>query len=547
MRKYIVVIMTLFAFLSCRDDQSEQIETGMLIEQKEFNVNPHGEIIYVKIKNAKSKPECKISENAIDWIQLYSWGGADVGNMAEYTFIYKVSANDGYEPVRSGSIRITSGSSEDVVNIHQTGGVPVLYLDNNTIIVDSKGGEVIPIVNSNFDYSVEVLDVDWIKVVNKQTTRAVEAYALTLYIDPNTNFEGREGKIRVYDNNGSTSEILVIKQKQQDMIELDKMEVDVDDAESSFEISVHANVEYQVKIDNNWLSQSQLKKESETMSKYTFKINSLKDSNRRQGKITFSSLNSTEIISLDIVVNQTSVLYFTTNSESMIETEEKQLQFTNNTGQSVIWSSSNSSVATVDNNGNVKALREGTATICISSDDNKHISECKLSVTPCLSFVSNPEWMICGEQVRFEVENKSNLSVSWNSSNPAVASVNNSGVVSAKTAGKTIISVISEDGNYEISSELTVKQITDVISISRTGIGTFVDGSGAYFTSTYTIVNGCSNEITLVSLGGVSLDNQKVSGNSSYEVTLRSPIAYPSPSLVLVFKHNGIQYSITSK
>ena len=321
MKKCLFLLIVLFTFIGCRDDQQlGQSITGMYIEQKEFNVNPSGETIRITIKNTKTKPECEISENAKDWIQLYSWGGVDRGNAKDYTFIYKVLANDGYEAVRSGNIRVTSGSVSDVVNIHQSGGSPVLYLDDKTIIVDSKGGEIVPVVNSNFDYSVEVLDAEWIRIVNKQSTRGVETYSLTLYVDPNTDFEGREGKIRVYDNNGMSSDTIVIKQKQQDMIELDKMEVDVDETESSFEISVHANVEYQVRIADNWISQFRLIKESETMSKYIFKINSLKDANSRQGKITFSSLNSSENISWDIIVTQTSVLYFTTNSESMVET-----------------------------------------------------------------------------------------------------------------------------------------------------------------------------------------------------------------------------------
>lgn len=155
--------------------------------------------------------------------------------------------------------------------------------------------------------------------------------------------------------------------------------------------------------------------------------------------------------------------------------------------------------------------------------------------------------MIEGEQIQFKVENKSNLSISWNSSNPSIASVNNNGLVSALSVGKTTINVVSEEGNYKISSELTVKHISDVISISRTGWGTVVDSSGSYFTSTYTIVNDSPNEITLISLGTVSLNNKKVSGNSSYEVTLKSSVAYPSASLVLLFKYNGVQYSVTSK
>ena len=46
---------------------------------------------------------------------------------------------------------------------------------------------------------------------------------------------------------------------------------------------------------------------------------------------------------------------------SLLEGDQVQLNLINNTGKDVIWSSSNTSVATVDNTGNITALSAGTA------------------------------------------------------------------------------------------------------------------------------------------------------------------------------------------
>ena len=44
---------------------------------------------------------------------------------------------------------------------------------------------------------------------------------------------------------------------------------------------------------------------------------------------------------------------------------------TNSTNQTVTWTSSNSSIVSVDNNGMIKGLKAGTATITVKTVNNK--------------------------------------------------------------------------------------------------------------------------------------------------------------------------------
>ena len=46
----------------------------------------------------------------------------------------------------------------------------------------------------------------------------------------------------------------------------------------------------------------------------------------------------------------------------------------------LIWSSSDESIATVDENGNIKALREGTVTVTVTTEDGKYTASCTVKI-----------------------------------------------------------------------------------------------------------------------------------------------------------------------
>ena len=139
----------------------------------------------------------------------------------------------------------------------------------------------------------------------------------------------------------------------------------------------------------------------------------------------------------------------------------------NATNKNVSWSSSNTSVATVDN-GKVKALKAGTATITVKTEDGSKTATCEITVNAkvypveSISLDKTSYKMIEGDEITLTAtvnpENATNKNISWSSSNTAVASVDN-GKVTALKAGTTIITVKTEDGNKTATCEVTVREI----------------------------------------------------------------------------------------
>ena len=125
------------------------------------------------------------------------------------------------------------------------------------------------------------------------------------------------------------------------------------------------------------------------------------------------------------------------------------------TDKSVEWSSSNESVAVVDENGVVTAVAVGEATITATTVDDSNLSAtCKVTVIPTL--VVSIEL----DQTEASVEEKSDLQltatilpehatnkeVAWSSSDKWVATVDNTGLVTIHSAGEVIITATTTDG-----------------------------------------------------------------------------------------------------
>ena len=136
-----------------------------------------------------------------------------------------------------------------------------------------------------------------------------------------------------------------------------------------------------------------------------------------------------------------------------------------NTGKAVAWISSNTSIATVDNSGKVTGVAVGTATITATSTTDASITaSCAVTVQAvAVTGVSiNPtsaNLQIGGStDLTYTIlpANATDKSVSWSSSNTAVANVNNNGHVSAVAAGTATITVTTTDGNKTATCSVTV-------------------------------------------------------------------------------------------
>ncbi len=132
------------------------------------------------------------------------------------------------------------------------------------------------------------------------------------------------------------------------------------------------------------------------------------------------------------------------------------------------WSSSDSSVVSVDENGIIKGLKEGTAIITVTSPNGKTAS---IKVTVVTDEVKVEEITLNPNELTLDVgsssqvtaiigpENATNRDLIWTSSNPGVATVDSNGVVTGISPGTAIITVKTEDGTVESQIVVTIKPV----------------------------------------------------------------------------------------
>ena len=133
--------------------------------------------------------------------------------------------------------------------------------------------------------------------------------------------------------------------------------------------------------------------------------------------------------------------------------------------KSVSWSSDKPSVASVSAEGKVSALKAGTATITVTTNDGNLKASCSVNVESIVHVesVSLNKTHIDLKTNQTETltatvlpSNASDKTVNWSSNKPSVVSVNNEGKVIALQAGSATITVTTNDGNYKSSCSVIV-------------------------------------------------------------------------------------------
>ena len=140
------------------------------------------------------------------------------------------------------------------------------------------------------------------------------------------------------------------------------------------------------------------------------------------------------------------------------------------------WTSSNPDVATVDNTGKVTAVGGGTATITVKSQNGKEAS-CEVKVTSKIESISLNKSNITlskgtSETLKATInpsDTTDDKTLKWTSSNPNIATVDNTGKVTAVGGGTATITVKSKNGK-EASCEVKVTSKIESISLNKSNI-----------------------------------------------------------------------------
>ena len=214
--------------------------------------------------------------------------------------------------------------------------------------------------------------------------------------------------------------------------------------------------------------------------------------------IVYNSETFTDSFSLDVTTTTQVIVQpevtFRSIINSLEEEEESTVNYqfinTNNNQalqpESITWISSDTDVATIDNNGNVVAKSEGSTTITITIVYNGQsyndtfslkVTAKPIVVKPELSLTSSPSSLKKGNesQLNYSFIDKTNnqalnpQSISWQSGNENVVSVNRSGLVTAVNPGTTTITLTTNYDGQSYTNSFSIRVWIDpVISITST-------------------------------------------------------------------------------
>ncbi|MEP6834736.1 MAG: Ig-like domain-containing protein [Gemmatimonas sp.] len=201
-----------------------------------------------------------------------------------------------------------------------------------------------------------------------------------------------------------------------------------------------------------------------------------------EGKSGFQALTVAEapVATVTVSLTESNVIAGATSQASAV------LKDVNNnvlTGRTIVWSSTNTSVATVDPNGRVTTVQPGTSNIRATSEGKVGLATIVVDAPPptpvatvAVSLTATTVVAGATSQATAVLKDASNnvlngRTVVWSSTNPSVATVNAAGLVTTFTNGSTNITATSEGKtDFETLTVTAVPVATVVVSLSATPV-----------------------------------------------------------------------------
>ena len=349
------------------------------IETKEYNVSSDKQDLNIEVS---SNFDYDVDFQGCTWIKKRS---ENTRGISSRLLKLTIDENESFD-ARTAKIKLydkKSSASEEII-INQLSNSPTISVDNKDYELDSNTHDLDIEISSNVNYNVDFQGANWVKE-RTNTSRALTTSTLKLTIDANDSYDRRTANIKLYDKNSDVYEIIKISQNAKDGIEIPTKEYNIDELGGTLNIEVKANVDYKLTINNDWIKESQ-KTRALNSNQHQLIIDALGDNKDREGTITIS--NDELKFSETITIMQRRLLFFDKSEIKVLIGSEKTLSLTNLTNQGVGWSSSSTSIATVNKDGVVKGLSKGNATITAITTDGKHTATCEVAVCEITDLVN---------------------------------------------------------------------------------------------------------------------------------------------------------------
>ena len=350
----------------------------------------------------QAEPKLSVSTESI----VFSQGGGSQAIIISANRAWTVSASDSWVSVSPSS----GNASDEPVTVTVQGAantnydervatltvtmeeltktIAVVQSANLALVVTTKSydltsdAQTIDItVQANVDYSVSVSE-EWIKEVE---TKALASSTLTFSVEENTSYDARSATVTIKPQDGSVPEqVVTVRQAQKDALIVSDTSFELPYGGGGVEIKVEANVEFDVVPDVDWIHYAQTKALSNPTVYLTVDEN--KTDSAREGKVLIKQKNGS--LQHTVTIKQACLIPVTSislNYEELFLKEGESVTLVatvlpeDASDKTVTWASSDYAVASVDENGFVKAEKMGSATIIAKS--GTHYAFCYITVT----------------------------------------------------------------------------------------------------------------------------------------------------------------------
>lgn len=360
---------------SCSKDDYQSRIKELIINENNYKFDSDGGS-YEKEYRGEDLSCYKITSNA-DWCK------ASI-DFAKSTMTVIVDENETFDP-RTATVTISDivdGVSKRSFTVSQ-GQCDAIQTGTNSYKVKTDGGTVSIKVQSNVSYKVDIaydeVAKDWITIPSSKTRGLVET-TVVLEVAKNTSQKDRNAAVRIYDEKSGVEDRVLITQEFTDYMDIDPIEYEIDERGGIVSVNVKSNADWDcfVNPEDTWAKMQTVKTVSDEIKTQSFTISPFTEKKtKRVTIVSFSNYFNKEI---DVTITQTHYLYFEDSSVELMKGESKTLTPVNEKKWKLTWSSSDESVATVDENGKVTGVAGGGAVITVTSEDGNHTDQIAVSV-----------------------------------------------------------------------------------------------------------------------------------------------------------------------
>ena len=274
---------------------------GISTKKGTYYIGNEGGYINVDVQLAGSL-SVDIPEEHRDWIKYVEPTRGLHSETAQFQILPLAKGQE-----RRGGIYMYSLNEEGSgygcwINIIQSDAIVVSEKEFN---IDEWGGGFWINVRDDIEYKVEIpKNINWI---HPDANNDPKSYWLNYFVDSNPFYTSREAKIVVTDTKNKKSDIVTIIQAQKNAIVVETNRYSLNSKGGDIEVKVGHNVEFDIEISTDWISQAQTQTQTKAQSQgfvndtLIFTIAPNTTLINRKGTIKFKSKDGqiTQIVTVD--------------------------------------------------------------------------------------------------------------------------------------------------------------------------------------------------------------------------------------------------------